>query len=438
MVAEVSHRVILHLDMDAFFASVEQRANPFLRGKPVLVCGNRSARTVVATASYEARAFGVRTGMNLPEALRLCPQAVLVEGDPAKYLDAFHRVAALMERYTPEVEVSSIDEAFADLSKTAPRFGGPWQIARAIQAAVHTDPGLSCSLGIGPNRLIAKLASSRRKPNGITWIHPEDLPGVLEELPVEELCGIGPRLAALLREAHGIVTCGQLARVPVERLVARCGQSLGRHLAALARGQDDSPVVPGYRAEPAKSMGHLQTLAHNTASLHVLQAVLLNLAEKVGRRLRQDGAAGRTVCLTVREADFTTHTRQQTLPRFLDDGYEIYRVGAQILKTLPVAKPVRMLGISVSGLAGGERQGEWLPEAVRRRRLVQAADRINDRFGEGTVTRAALHVSDEPSSHYQLKRYSGAAVSRLGTRPFEFPQGRALSEVERARQTGGG
>ena len=199
-------RQILHLDMNAFFASVEQKTNPALRGKPVFVCGNRHSRTVVATASYEARSYGVKTGMPLAQALRLCPNAILVEGTPDKYAYTFRQVATMMERYSPDLEVYSIDEAFVDITQTAERFGGALRIAYALHAQIQEEHDLPCSIGIGPNKLLAQLASGLKKPNGITHIAQHDVQTVLETLPIEELCGIGHALKASLNE-WGITTC---------------------------------------------------------------------------------------------------------------------------------------------------------------------------------------------------------------------------------------
>ena len=418
----MTERMILHLDMNAFFASVEQRANPWLRGKPVFVCGNRHSRTVVATASYEARAFGVKTGMALQEALRRCPSAVLVEGDPAKYADLFRQVARMMERYSPVLERYSIDEAFLDLAGTAERFGGPLAVAHALHDEVWARLGLPCSIGIGPNKLLAKLASSLKKPHGITQIRPEDVEAVLAELPVEELCGIGPAFQAALN-AQGVTTCGELARIPVERLIRHFGRCAGLHLARLARGMDESPVVAAEQTPPAKSMGHLHTLPHDASDPAVLRAILLELSEKVGRRLRAEAAAGRTITVTLRSRDFTTQSRALTLERFVDDGYELYHIGCRILAAAPLTQPVRMIGISVSGLSYGVRQRWWLPQVERQERLVAACDRLNDRFGDSTVVRGAL-LGAPAGRHDQVKRDPVQASSRLIDCPL--PQGPRL------------
>lgn len=401
--------MILHLDMNAFFASVEQQTNPRLRGQPVLICGNRQSRTVVATASYEARAFGVKTGMSLQEARLLCPAAVVVEGDPAKYAGLFRQVARMMERYSPALEIFSIDEAFLDLTHTADRFGGALAVAQALHDEVRLRLGLPCSIGIGPNKLLAKLASSMKKPNGITQIHAEDVTAVLAKLPIEELCGIGHAFQEALN-AQGITTCGELAGIPLERLVAQFGACAGRHLYCLARGIDDAPVVAAENTPAAKSMGHLHTLAHDTVDPTVVRAVLLELSEKVGRRLRAEGAAGRTVTLTLRAHDFTTSSRARTFTRFFDDGYDIYDAGCQILEGLRLPSAVRMLGIGVSSLSYGPRQAWWVPQVIRQRQLLSACDRINDRFGEATLRRAALLDEPEAQRHYQLKRYTARTL----------------------------
>ncbi len=398
-------RLILHLDMNAFFASVEQQANPWLRGKPVFVCGNRHSRTVVATASYEARACGVTTGMPLQEALALCPLAILVEGNPAKYADLFRRIARLMERYSPALEIFSIDEAFLDLTATASRFGGVLAIAHALQSEIRSTFGLPCSIGIGPNKLLAKLASGLKKPNGITQIHADDVARLLAALPVEALCGIGAALQAALN-AQGITTCGELARVPVSRLVAQFGRSTGLHLARLARGVDDRPVVRAEEAPAAKSMGHLHTLSHDTTAPEVVRAVLLDLSEKVGRRLRAEGAVGRTVTLTIRCRDFTTHAHARTLDEFLDDGYDLYRIGCSLWEAVRPTQAVRLVGIAISNLSYGLRQDWWLPEVTRRQQLLAACDRLNDRFGEATVLRATCLGAAAAGRHYQVKRHS--------------------------------
>lgn len=415
---EGGERIILHLDMNAFFASVEQRDQPWLRGQPVFVCGNRHSRTVVATASYDARAFGVKTGMPIQEALARCPLAILVEGHPAKYADAFRQVAHMMERYSPELEVMSIDEAFLDLTMTVDRFGGALAIAAELQREVKAHLGLSCSIGLGPNKLIAKLASSRKKPNGITHIRSQDVDAVLAELPIGELCGIGQAFQAALH-AQGIATCGKLAQLTSTQLIAQFGVCAGLQLSRLARGCDESPVVPTYVTPPARSMGHLHTLAHNTDEVTVLRGILLDLSEKVGRRLRAERAAGRTVTLTLHYGDFTTFSRARTLSHAVDDGAEIYAVGCRLLSTAAPAHSVRMIGICVSGLSYGMRQRWWLPERIRQEQLLGARDRINDRFGEATISRATLLGTPEARQHYQIKRYTARTmrpdgVTRVG------------------------
>ena len=268
-------RAILHVDMDAFFASVEQRVNPALRGRPVAVCG-ANARTVILTASYEARAYGVKTGMMLHEAKALCPGLILVPGDHARYTDICRQLVAICRDYTPAVELFSVDEAFLDVTDSLALFGGAEAIARAIKARVRGELGLTASVGIAPNKLLAKLASGLNKPDGLVMVAPPDVPALLERLPVQELCGIGPALTRQLAEL-GIATCGALGRAPLYLLTARFGV-IGRTLSAMGRGEDDAPLVP-IEAEPeAKSVGHSMTLERDVRTPAELERTLLQLS----------------------------------------------------------------------------------------------------------------------------------------------------------------
>jgi len=304
-------RLILHLDMNAFFASVEQRANPYLRGKPILVGGSRAARTVVATASYEARQYGVETGMPMKQALRLCPHAIVVQGTPIKYIDTSERIFRMFLDYTPLVEIFSIDEAFLDVTSTVHFFGGTLPIAHQIKARIRNRFGLTCSIGIGPNKLIAKLASGMQKPDGLVEVTADRVPQILEDLPVDELCGIGDRLKEHLA-LMGIATCGELGRMTEEMLVERFG-IIGSLLHRMGRGLDNSPVLLQEEITPAKSMSHCHTLEEDLYDLDRLKALLLFLSEKVASRLREDRACARTVHLTIRLPNFETHTHPTIL-----------------------------------------------------------------------------------------------------------------------------
>ncbi len=380
-------KTILHVDMDAFFASVEQVKNPALRGKPMVVTGAGS-RTVILTASYEARAFGVRTGMKVPEAFRKCPQLIRVQADNAAYAAACNRIMEILRRYTPEVEVFSIDEAFLDITGSLSLFGGAEPIGRSIKVAIFAELGLPCSVGIAPNKLLAKLASGLQKPNGLTLLKPDLIPALLEELPVESLCGIGPKLKLKLNSL-GIHTCGELGRTPVSTLKAAFGIA-GERLSAMGRGEDPGEVVPEEVKPDPKSVGHSMTLAQDVSDRARLSVYLLQLSEKVGRRLRRGGWAGRVVTLTLRNQDFTTHTHQHRLPSPAWESRKIYEAAQALFQSIPLHQPIRLLGVSMADLVPKGAQSSLFPEANKSERLYEALDRVNERFGEWTLTWGSL------------------------------------------------
>lgn len=389
-------RVIIHLDMNAFFASVEQRSNPKLMGRPVIVGGDPGSRTVVAAASYEARAYGVKAAMPLKQALRLCPQAVLVVGDMAKYEYTSARVFKLMSEFSPLVEVFSIDEAFMDITGTHLLFGGPERLAEKLQRRLKTELGLSCSIGIAPNKLLAKLASDMKKPDGLVKILPEEIENLLEKLPVDKLCGIGDKLSADLN-LLGIKTCGQLGCYPPEKLAARYGLN-GEKLWQMGRGQDMSPVVPLYHETEVKSVGHSHTLSRDTSNRLILRGLLRRLSEMVGRRLRCGGWQGRVVSLVVRLGDFTTFGRQKALPYHIDSGAEIMRQAWGIFESFSLKRPVRLLGVSVAQLIRNAQQvGLFEPERANRQ-LQETLDAINDRWGENMIHPAVTEVENDGRS----------------------------------------
>jgi len=375
--------------MDAFFASVEQQADPALRGRPVAVCG-ANARTVVMTASYEARARGVKTGMLLPEAKSRCPELIVVAGHCDWYTETCRRLAMICGDYTPLVELFSIDEAFLDVTTSLRLFGGAAAIARAIKARIRRHLGLTASVGIAPNKLLAKLASGLKKPDGLVVVTPADVPPLMERLPVQELCGIGPSLTRQLADL-GITTCGALGRAPLRLLVGRFG-IIGHRLSAMGRGEDDSPVLPQGSPDEeapslsgqtdAKSVGHSMTLNRNVWDLERLERCLLELAGMVGRRLRRHALAGTVVTLVLRYADFATFSRQRQLGRPINDDQEIYRAARSILRALRLSQAVRLIGISLSGLAGESNQLPLFEGWLKRRHLLAAVDTVHDRHGE--------------------------------------------------------
>jgi len=389
-------RTILHVDMNAFFAAVEQQSNPALRGRPIAVTGSEK-RSIILTASYEARAFGVKTGMTHFEACQRCPQLTLVPANNRLYTHVSTQIMTLLQDYTPLVETFSVDEAFLDLSGSLRLFGGAERIAYLIKSRIKARFGITCSIGIAPNKLLAKLASEQHKPDGLTRFRPEDVEGILEKMPIQELCGIGRRLGRQL-QSLGIFTCGQLGRYPVHLLRKKYGV-VGERLQAMARGEDAAPVVPDAQSAPIKSVGHSRTLRDDLHDREAICAFLLQLAEMVGRRARRYRVSGRVVTLTLRYADFTTVSRQQVQSDYLDSSEAIYRASEQILAGLPLEQPVRLLGIRLSSLRFETGQLPLFPGERRRHLLTAARDAANDRYGEFTVMFGSLLEQRGKGSH---------------------------------------
>ncbi|UCF29948.1 MAG: DNA polymerase IV [bacterium] len=374
------NRVILHVDMDAFFASVEEVDNPSLRGKPVAVAGP-GQRTIITTASYAAREFGVRTGMALGQGLKLCPALVIVRCDHRKYSHVSAMIIDILESFTPLVEPYSVDEAFLDVTTDLNRFGGAETLGGRIKERIREETGLTCSVGIGPNKLLAKLVGGRRKPDGLSVLAPGDVRDLMESMPVGKLCGIGPETERRLG-SMGISTCGQLGRFPLQILVREFGV-LGHTLSRMGRGEEDSPVVPlGAGNEKVKSIGHSATLPRDVTDLVTARRVLLTLSEMVGRRARRHDCAGNRVTLTVRYRDFTTFSRQMTLAHPIRTTSRIYRSASAILDSVSIVRPIRLLGISLSHLRFGCLQGSLFPADREEDSLQGALDLINDRYGE--------------------------------------------------------
>jgi DNA polymerase-4 len=376
-------RVIMHVDMDAFFASVEQRVNPSLRGRPIVVCGG-GKRTVVAAASYEARPYGIRSGMSLYEALKKCPDLLVVQAEIPTYVDASVRVLKILQEFTPEVEVYSIDEAFLDVTGSLVLFRGVQEIARVIKEQIKRELGLTCSIGVAPNKLLAKLASGMNKPNGLRIIRQEEISSLLMDLPVEEMWGIGPRLATYLHEM-GITTCGQLGNIPCGILARRFGL-IGTMLYHMAKGIDESSVTPLGAAPDARSMGHSMTLDQDICGKEEIARYVLLLAEMVGRRLRSGGYAGRTVVLTLRYSDFCTFSRRMTVKRYITTGPQIYEMAMRILDGIRLRDAVRLVGVSLANMVKGRVQIPLFEGERKGEELVLAMDRVNDRYGEFTLT----------------------------------------------------
>ncbi len=384
---DIAPRTIMHIDMNAFFASVEQAANPALRDRPIAVIGSKH-RTVVLTASYSAKRAGVKTGATLYEARQRCPTVQLVCSDPDKYMDTSRAIMKMLERFTPLVEVASIDEAFLDVTGSLYLFSSAERIARMIKADIKARYDLSCSIGVAPNKLLAKLAAEQQKPDGLVIIKPEDVPQCLAHVPLGDVCGIGPRTAAFFQQ-RGIRTCGELQRVPPEYLRRHFGVT-GAWLHDAAFGRDTSPVVPADRTADPKSVGHSMTFEHNAETRAEVAVYLQQLSEMVGRRMRAAHLRGTTVAVTVRYASFRSQTVRHTVPAALCRGDEIFHAAALIWSRMPMPEPVRLAGVAVSNLQVHAEQLALFPGEQRRLHLAQAQDVINDRYGEYTLFPAAL------------------------------------------------
>ena len=384
------NRTILHIDMDAFFASIEQRDNPRLRGKPLLVCGDPERRSVVSTASYEARAFGVRSGMPVRTARKLCPHGIFIVGHPTKYLYACGQALRIYRAFTPIVEPFSIDEAFLDLAGTEKLFVSPEAVACDIKEDVRRTLHLTCSIGIGPNKLLAKMASKRHKPDGLAHIRPEHVSGFLEVLPITELWGVGEKTAQKLN-AMGIDTVGDLRRFPLGFLKSRFGKA-GQVLSDMAHGRDASPVIPYNELPEDKSMSHERTFREDTDDRCLIEGTLLELSDKVARRLRSNGFRGHVVVLKLRDSTYLTVTRQTTLHEPTCSEDDIYALSKRLLDELPL-RCIRLIGVGVAGLVRKDLSKQlslFDPDDERRARITEAVDRIRDRYGERAILRATL------------------------------------------------
>ncbi|HEY3176440.1 MAG TPA: DNA polymerase IV [Candidatus Polarisedimenticolia bacterium] len=338
-------RRIIHLDMDAFFASVEQLDDPSLRGKPVAVGGDPTRRGVVAAASYEARAFGVRSAMPMSQAVRLCADLVCVRPRIGRYVDVSRRIRDVMRRWTPLVEMASLDEAYLDVSGAELPAS---EIALRLKAEIRAEVGLTASAGVGPSKLVAKIASDMRKPDGLVVVRPSQVLAFLAPLPAGRLPGVGPVTQGKL-ERLGIRTIGDLARFPEERLAARLGR-MGGALVALASGRDNRAVVP---ARPTRSISCERTLPEDTRDVAALERILDRFSAEIESALREEGLRARTVVLKVRYSDFSDISRSRTLRTGFDGAAVIAREARLLLaRTEAGRRKVRLVGVGVSGLAG--------------------------------------------------------------------------------------
>jgi len=392
----VSSRAILHVDLDAFYASVEVLDNPRLRGKPVLV-GGTGPRGVVAAASYEARRFGCHSAMPMGRARRLCPQAVVLPPRFDVYAAKSRAVHEIFATFTPLIEPIALDEAFLDVTGGLRLHGTGADIGAAIRARVRDETGLTASVGVASNKLLAKLASDDAKPDGMLVVEPGGELAFLHPHPVGRLWGVGPATLARL-ERFGVETIGDLAAVPDASLVEALGKAHGHQLHELACGRDDRPVEPD---RETKSIGQEETFPRDVADKEALSREVRRMAERVGTRLRDHGLAGRTVTLKVRFPDFRTITRSATLPEPFAVSAEIARLALGLLENVDTAGGIRLIGVTMSNLTAGAAQqaslfGEEKSGAADRPAIQSAIDAVRARFGSDALGSAALIAPGDP------------------------------------------
>jgi DNA polymerase-4 len=387
---QIQSKHIIHFDMDAFYPSVEILDNPALKGKPVIVGGSKE-RGVVSSASYEARRFGVHSAQPVAKAKRLCPDGIFLPVRMSRYQEISQQVFKIFYRFTPLVEPLSIDEAFLDVTGSIRLFGQPEDIAKKIKQIVLTETGLTVSAGVAPSKFVAKIASDIDKPDGLTVVHPDGVRDFLDPLPIKKMWGVG-KVTQLSLSRLNIHTFRELRQTPVKVLDKKIGKH-GVRIHQLAMGIDERDVIPDH---DVKSIGHEQTFSQDIISLNEAQKELLALSNKVARRMRYKDIEGKTITLKVKYFDFVQITRSTTLPRSIDDGFEIYSVACRLLKKTEVTKkPIRLLGISLSqlnfsGIGTQLSLFDQDPSSQKRQRLNIALDSLYEKFGDKSVVPGTL------------------------------------------------
>ncbi len=384
-------RTIFHLDMDAFFVSVEELFDPRLKGKPVVVGGQAHERGVVSAASYAARKFGVHSAMPLRTAYQHCPEAIFVDGHPDRYREYSERVFEVLQRFSPQVQMASIDEAYLDLTGTQRLLGAPFKAAHKLHEAVKAATSLNCSIGISTSRLVSKIASDQAKPNGILWICPGEEAAFLAPLDIRKIPGVGKAGEQRLNEC-GIHKVGDLARLEstlLERKFGKWGLALaGKSHGLDAGGWFDGEI--GDRQDP-KSISHEHTFNEDTADARALESMLARLSEMVGRRLREHGLFARTIQLKLRYKDFSTYTRAHSIDHATQLDIELLEQVRELFRKAWDGRPVRLLGVHAGSLEVDEGQLNLLDggRTERWRKALTAADRMRDKFGERSVSMGA-------------------------------------------------
>lgn len=378
---------IIHVDMDAFYASVEQRDNPDLLGKPVVVGGNPDSRGVASTCSYEARKYGIRSAMPLSEARRRCPHAIFIPVDMPKYVGVSAQIHRIFEDYTPIVEPISLDEAFLDVTDSLRLFGSAQRIATEIKDRIRKELMLTASVGVAPNKFLAKLASDVKKPDGFVVISKEEeIQDFLDPLPIERIWGVGPKTAQKLHQIN-IKTIKELRSMDEIFLQTTLG-SIGSQLFYLSRGIDHRPLEI---AREAKSIGRETTFPEDLIDPEVLQTVILDLSSDVARKLRKESMKAKTITLKIRFADFRTLSKSRTLNIYTNHDKVIFTEASLLFKELRLTQPLRLVGVSVHHLAPEEIQQSLFDTIdLEKDNLIKTIDTINQRFGKNSITLARL------------------------------------------------
>lgn len=389
-------RSIIHVDMDAFYASVEQRDNPKINGKPVVIGSDPKygkGRGVVSAASYEARAYGIHSAQPISKAYRLCPHAVFLPVQSDRYVSVSREIMKIFHRYTPQVEAVSLDEAFLDMTGLTRLFGKAEDIGRRIKEEIRDLQHLTASVGVGPNKVLAKIASDLEKPDGFVVVSPEKIREFLNPLPVRRIWGVGRKMEEELIRLH-VHTIGDLARFTQKDMKTMFGRN-GESLWKLARGIDENPVI-GNRE--AKSISNETTYEKDQDDESVLLNTLLWLAEKVSFRMRSRGVKGKTLVLKIRTDDFSTMTRNRTLQQPTDSGEIIYQAAIKLLLKISLNRPVRLLGIGMTHLSGGDEVQTNLFQDGRQDNVTRAVDRLRHKYGEEIIRKGGVSNKDSGGS----------------------------------------
>ncbi|MCL4306571.1 DNA polymerase IV [bacterium] len=405
-------KVIFHVDLDQFFAAVEMRDNPNLRGKPILVGGSPGGRGIVTTASYEARKYGVRSGMPMHEALQKCPQAICVRSDTSRYVDASRRVRDVLIDYTDRVEFISIDEAAMDVTDVVWHWPGVGALAHEIQERIEREVGVTASVGAAASRCVAKLASGMNKPRGFTHIPPSKIGEIMGPLPIEEMNGIGPATSHVLH-GLGIRTLHELAIYPTEILRRKLGVR-GPELQLLARGGGNSTVMRSDELPPEKSMSHETTFHEDQTSADAILGRMMLLAEKVARRMRTARLTGRVVTVKIRYKGFETVHQQRKLARFVYMESDIFMAAKKIFEEIyDPSRPVRLVGVDVSQLVPMARvlQQELFAPRQDRDALTHACDDIKEKFGANLIGYAGNMLGPKDRFHSARRGREFGAIS---------------------------